>query len=199
MDDKSIEEITSSINDLWVESKKSVGPSAPMKKKLRQALARFLPNAEFSGQRNPLNFILPAYETLWRVVLSCFVEVAFREGALPEWKLELVGFLEDPTKGKLHSASCDSSVSVAFIVNEALRLYPSTKSVYREFRMETMKTTELVFADIEKRHRIPSIWASMPISSILQGGKIWEPKLGRPSCHLDTRNSCVLQSPCTDL
>ena len=160
MDDESIEEITSSINELWVESKMSVQPSAPTKKKLRQALARFFPNAEFSGQENPLNFILPAYETLWRVVLSCFIEVIFREGALPDWKLELVRFLEDPTRDKLKSASCDTSVPVESIINEALRLYPSTKSVYREFRIETKRTTDIVIADIEKCHRTPSIWGA---------------------------------------
>ena len=158
MNDKSIEEITSSINDLWVESKKSVEPSAPMKDKLGRALARFFPNTEFSGQENPLNFILPAYETLWRVVLSCFIEIAFREGALPDWQLELVRFLEKPTKDKLKIASDDTSISVESIVNEALRLYPSTKSVYRDFRTETKKTTDVVIADIEKCHRIPSIW-----------------------------------------
>lgn len=158
MEDESIEEITSSINDLWVESKESVEPSAPMKNKLRRALAQFFPNGEFSGPENPLNFILPAYETLWRVVLSCFIEVAFREGALPDWQLELVRFLEKPNKDKLKSASDDTSISVESIVNEALRLYPSTKSVYREFHMATKNTTDEVIADIEKCHRIPSIW-----------------------------------------
>ena len=162
MDDESIEKITSSINDLWVESKISVEPSAPTKKKLRQALARFFPNTEFSGPGNPLNFILPAYETLWRVVLSGFIEVAFREGALPDWRLELVRFIEDPTGDKLKFASCDKSIPVEFIIKEALRLYPSTKSVYREFRMETKRATDIVIADIEKCHRIPSLWGINP-------------------------------------
>ena len=160
MEDETIEEITTSINDLWVESKKSVEPSAPMKNKLKRALAQFFPDGEFSGQENPLNFILPAYETLWRVVLSCFIEVVFREGALPNWQLELVRFLEKPTKDKLKSTSDDTSISVEFIVNEALRLYPSTKSVYRDFRMGTKKTTDVIIADIEKCHRIPSIWGA---------------------------------------
>lgn len=158
MDDKSIEEITSSINNLWVESKTSVESSAPTEKKLRQALARFFPNAEFSGKGNPLNFILPAYETLWRVVLSGFIEVVFREGALPKWKLELARFIEDPAREKMKLASCATSVPVEFIIMEALRLYPSTKSVYREFQMETKRTTEIVIADIEKCQRIPSLW-----------------------------------------
>ena len=136
MNDKFIGEITSSINDLWVESKTTVEPSAPTKKKLRQALARLFPDAEFSREGNPLNFILPAYETRWRVVLSGSIEVAFREGALPDWKLELIRIVEDPTRDKLESASCDTPVPVKFIIKEALRLYHSTKSVYREFRIE---------------------------------------------------------------
>ena len=158
MNDGPIEEITSSINDLWVESKKPGEPSASMKNKLRQALAGFFPDVEFSGKRNPLNFILPAYETLWRVVLSGFIEVVFRDGALPDWKSELLRFLAEPTKAKLKSASNDTSVSAESIINEALRLYPSTKSVYREFRMENKKTTDVVIADIENCHRILSIW-----------------------------------------
>ena len=158
MDDEPIEDITSSINDLWVESKKSVEPSALTKKKLGQALARIFPNAQLSGQDNPLNFILPAYETLWRVVLSGFIEVVFREGALSDWKLELARFIDDPTVKKLRSVSRDTSVSVEFIIHEALRLYPSTKSVYREFRMDNKRTTEIIIADIEKCHRIPSVW-----------------------------------------
>ena len=148
MKDETIEEITSSINDLWVESKNSGEPSAPMKNKLRQALTGLFPGAEFSGKENPLNFILPAYETLWRVVLSGFIEVTFREVALPGWKYELVRFIEEPTIDKLKSASTDTSVSVKSITNEALRLFPSTKSIYREFRMDTKKTTDIVIADI---------------------------------------------------
>lgn len=158
MKDEVVEEITSSINDLWVESKKPGEPSVPLKHKLTQALAELFPGAEFSGKESPLNFILPAYETLWRVVLSGFIEVIFREGALPGWKYELVRFIEEPTIDKLKSASHDTSVSVESITNEALRLFPSTKSVYREFRMDTKETTDIVIADIEKCHRIRSIW-----------------------------------------
>ena len=29
-------------------------------------------------RENPLNWIIPAYETMWRVVLRCFLEVRFR-------------------------------------------------------------------------------------------------------------------------
>ena len=59
----------------------------------------------------------------------------------------------------LESASCDTAVPVEYIiVKEALRLYPPTKSVYREFWMETKRTTDVVIADIEKCHGFPSLW-----------------------------------------
>ena len=50
MDDKFIGDITSSINDLWVEFKASVAPSALTKKNLRQSLARFFPTQYSAGK-----------------------------------------------------------------------------------------------------------------------------------------------------
>ncbi|KAK0515882.1 hypothetical protein JMJ35_001916 [Cladonia borealis] len=114
MDDKFIGDITSSINDLWVESKTSVEPSATTTKKLRQALARFFPNAESSGKGNTLNFILPAYEALWRVVLS---------------------------------ASSRSAAPLPLHKERLSRVPDGGKTA-----------TDIVIADIEKCHRIHSLW-----------------------------------------
>ena len=58
----------------------------------------------------------------------------------------------------LKSASYNTAAPVEFVIKEAHRLYPPTKSVYREFRMETNRTTDVVIADIESCRRIPSIW-----------------------------------------
>lgn len=30
---------------------------------------------ETDGTKNPFNFILPGYETMWRVVLRCFLKI----------------------------------------------------------------------------------------------------------------------------
>ena len=40
------------------------------------------PDWDKSSKENPLNLILPGYETLWRVVLRCFIEVTARSHGL---------------------------------------------------------------------------------------------------------------------
>jgi len=159
-----IEQTTSCINTLWIESKTSIEVSKEKKQKLWEALDS-ITDMGSKPRKNPLNFILPAYETLWRVVLSCFIEVTFRKGAQQMWRDELGHFLDDPTGASFENASSDSpptSVAVKFIVNEALRLYPSTKSVYRELKTEGNETPELVVADIEQCQRLPEIWGLEP-------------------------------------
>lgn len=73
-------EIARSINFLWTESKSTDYSSDADRERLRNALGYIreyvLPNA----RQNPLNLVLLAYETLWRVALFCFIEVTFRQG-----------------------------------------------------------------------------------------------------------------------
>lgn len=48
---------------------------------LRNALRDILPLSKVSDPReNPLNLILPGFETMWRVVLRDFVELAYKTG-----------------------------------------------------------------------------------------------------------------------
>ncbi|KAF1351463.1 hypothetical protein EJ07DRAFT_169016 [Lizonia empirigonia] len=54
---------------------------------------------------NPMNLLLPAYETMWRVILRCFLEIKHRA----------------------------SSVRPVEIVKETLRLYPPTRRVHRMY------------------------------------------------------------------
>jgi len=50
------------------------------------------------GTENPLRLILPGYETLWRVVLRCFVELTSRSPAdAADWCTCLQAFLDSPT------------------------------------------------------------------------------------------------------
>ena len=69
-------------------------------------------------------------------------------------------FLADPTKSnfdQLHLNSAPTAASVGFIVNEALRLYPSTKGVYGKSFMQTKKNPETIVADLLECHRIPTV------------------------------------------
>ena len=70
---------------------------------------------------------------MWRVALFCFIEITFRHSARIQWTQILADFLTDPTKARFEERG--RGVSVADIVNEALRLYPPTKRVYRKLHL----------------------------------------------------------------
>jgi len=165
------------INQLWITSKQknlTGGERLSWKHetKLHNALRRVTFSAPEVGiggftddstsldpeipSQNPLNFLLPAYETMWRVVIRCFLEVQHR-GAQDKiiWTTVLNDYLQDledpnsmrndafhkPTETK------DGVIRPVEIVKEALRLYPPTRRVHRFIDGEEVK------ADIEACHR----------------------------------------------
>ena len=162
LDDKSILIITESINSLWIQSKDTKTPKASDKHALREALAQVIPEMMGSDPRkNPLNLIMPAYETLWRVVLSGFLHVTFVRGAPPTWRSILAQFLANPTTAARKELSREPeilAVSVDQIVKETLRLYPSEKRVYRQFHMDNEPGPKNVAADIEACQRSETLW-----------------------------------------
>ncbi|KAI9781100.1 MAG: hypothetical protein M1816_002571 [Peltula sp. TS41687] len=127
---------------------------------LPHALHGILPNIEATSRANPLNLILPAYETLWRVVLRCFIEVVFRnEAHETEWRIAFRQFLAAPTMNTFRDTTLTpSGMSIECIVNEALRLYPPTRRIYREFQFPDKEEPEIVAADLEACQRNESIW-----------------------------------------
>ena len=175
MDDENISTIAEKINSLWIQSKEKKTPAESDKDDYENALAKdkddlenalaqvALPKWDRSKPReNPLNLILPAYETLWRVVLSGFLQVTFVKGVDPGLRSILARFLAEPTV-KARKTSVPSAeglaVSVDSIVKEALRLYPSVKRVYRQFHMDNRAGPEDVAADVESCQRSEVIWA----------------------------------------
>ena len=122
LDDELIVEIARSINFLWTKSKLIKYPSDVDQERLRKALGRIFPSGGPNARQNPLNLILPTYETMWRVALSCFIEVTFRQGARAEWKQVLSDFLAGPTMARVEDRGPHpSDISAADIINEALR------------------------------------------------------------------------------
>jgi len=76
-----IDIVTASINDLWKKSKLVSTPISAdafaMQHRFRSALHDLLPGHDHDDPTsNPLNLILPAYDTLWRIVLLGFVRSA---------------------------------------------------------------------------------------------------------------------------
>ena len=162
MDDETILTITDSINTLWIQSKGTGVPSEADKNTLRNALEKFSLKMDSEHKHeNSLNLIIPSYETLWRVVLSGFLQVTFVRGASPTWTLALENFFKNPTIAARKDLFQDPegvSVSVDHLVKETLRLYPSVKRVYRRLHMDDKPEPEEVAADVEACQRSQVLW-----------------------------------------
>jgi hypothetical protein len=151
--------ITLKINSLWIGSKCcNVSQSQDHlkdKNGLNAKLADIfqLKNDDSLDSRtNPLNILLPAYETLWRVILRCFLEVLYRScpSDRADWLKTLQNFLSDPDKSTFQAR--EAGVSVHDLVAEALRLYPPTRRIYRQ-------TGQIQYGvDVESLHRDTAIW-----------------------------------------
>lgn len=132
---------------------------------LKDAVKTVFPDwDETDSKKNPCNLILPGYETMWRVVLRCFVEVVARDhDQSTNWEKTLRAFSKIPTKQQLKESffEADVPVTAAHIAKEALRLYPPTRRIYREYHDAAGQKTN-VSADIEAMQRDPVIWGDHP-------------------------------------
>jgi len=165
LDDATIQLIADKISTLWMGSKNPDAAKILVSKDqhvLKEALRKIFPDMEGTARSNPLNLILPAYETLWRVVLRCFVEVMFRSGKQgPKWRRVLVAFLSNPTGLTFDGTSdADGGISVKTITAEALRLYPPTRRIYRQITRGFTIEPEIVAADIEYVQRDSRFWGA---------------------------------------
>ncbi|KAL8639460.1 MAG: hypothetical protein Q9228_003515 [Teloschistes exilis] len=158
--DKTMLQIAQEINHQWIASKSVVSEGTVGHGKF-QALFESLKLDSDRPRDNPLNTLLPVYETLWRVVTHCIIEVIFRPSARPEWLPLLQDFLGNPTRTNFWKRSAGTDgVSVELLVKEALRLYPPTRRIYRQMHMSSKDESELVAADIEACQRLQSIWGN---------------------------------------
>ncbi|KAL9019549.1 MAG: hypothetical protein Q9185_003169 [Variospora sp. 1 TL-2023] len=160
MTDEVVIRISKNINLLWIQSKSQNGGNQSNDFEILQNDLKHLGLEWANSKDNPLNLLLPVYETLWRVVARCLIEVVFRPSADPEWLLLLETFRADPTSENF--SKCQSGqedrVSVSFLVKEALRLYPPTRRIYRQVHLTSKKDPEVVAVDIEACHRLPQVW-----------------------------------------
>ena len=197
-------DVTEDINRLWVQSKSALDPVSKREQDhLVARIRQMLPTTEqvhnytsFEEQANPLEIILPAYETLWRVVLLTYVHLAFRgissdgprvktESLAREILAGLTTHLGTGTEEEstilmiskvstsfFRSDACATDVThvrgsilhrLTTFSQEALRLYPPTKRIYRATPSELHTATStptpiIVAADIESLHRDRFIW-----------------------------------------
>ncbi|CAN8100538.1 unnamed protein product [Discula destructiva] len=159
--------IASRVNELWIQSKEGNGdnesiPAWHEEQALIQNLLAVIPDHDPRNPREtPMNLILPAYETMWRVVFRGLLEVRFRGSHKHDsihHKRLLTTYLQEPNNAnnwrkeydKLNiKPNCHHTVATIDVVKEILRLYPPTRRIYRKYPDHE----HFVSADLEKMHR----------------------------------------------
>lgn len=158
---EALTKLAEAINDSWIMSKKEDTLVAfEEHDRLRTALSEVLPDENISNPReNPLNLILPGFETMWRIVLRGFLEVGYKTGkGHPNWREALISYSEKPTAERFNRGFPPDGASANSLIKESLRLYPPTKRVYRAWKGADSPETKEIAADIEACHLSVSIW-----------------------------------------
>ncbi|KAI6082821.1 cytochrome P450 [Hypoxylon rubiginosum] len=147
------------INRLWVQSKNPDQEGQDVDQSILQSALELLLPKHFPchPKDNPLNIIMPAYETMWRVVLLTYVAAGFQsqdETASRQFR----GVVDMIPKCFSPEDKLSQEMALNF-AKEGLRLYPPTRRVYRAV-MTARGDTEIKHADVEKCHRDKNIWGS---------------------------------------
>ncbi|KAI0345030.1 hypothetical protein BDW22DRAFT_1353869 [Trametopsis cervina] len=164
LDDVGIALISHGINQLWRLSKTPEELPPHLLPAINAHLHAWIPDIP-----NPLDFVVPTFETLWRVVAITVALGHKDESAVRA----LQALLENPTKSQFqHFAQEDPSVSA--IVAEVMRLYPATKSISRASQeapptllsrairsiIPLRRDPVVLVADIRSVQRDPEIWGT---------------------------------------
>ena len=121
--------VTKGINFLWTTSKSpSFCPASPELVQINKHLRNWIPNdSDNPFHENPLEIILPAYETLWRLVAHAFTYVE----ANPCYTSPFLDFFNNPTNKQFVMPGISDGPSAQDILKEVLRLHPPTKRIKR--------------------------------------------------------------------
>lgn len=164
------------INKLWQLSKQPVAVPPELLPNLNSHLKRWLP-----GLANPLDFIIPTYETMWRVVATTVALIIQQHSSIH--RSSFINFLHHPDRQQFQYWASPEEPSVEAVVEEAIRLYPPTRRISRVVQLTQSTDATLaalmsilasphsppvagnvtVVADVACLHRDPIIWG--PASS----------------------------------
>ena len=148
--------VVETINKLWTLSKKSRAAPATLLESLNTYLHEWMPER----YERPLDFVIPAYETMWRVVAVTVARAINDRDACAAFS----AYLKSPTQDQFMRFE-DARPSVEAFICEVLRLHPPSRGLARaapsrfQFSSLWAPTTTLV-ADIEALHKDTSIWGS---------------------------------------
>ncbi|KAF8162710.1 hypothetical protein B0H34DRAFT_794497 [Crassisporium funariophilum] len=122
-----VELVASHITTLWALSKKPGAIPPHLLDELQSSLRLLIPDAETFPY--PLDFVIPAWETLWRVVASVVAYAHNDPIILQEFRL----FHADPNEERFRGDT-DSLLSAKGVITEAMRLHPPSKHIARTRR-----------------------------------------------------------------
>ncbi|PYI32467.1 hypothetical protein BP00DRAFT_472843 [Aspergillus indologenus CBS 114.80] len=154
--------LAQAINRAWVSSKNDADLiDFAHNADLQASLSALFPTYNKTDPRdNPLCWILPGFETSWRINLRMVLELMLNTGqSHPEWTSTMIAFAHSPTKTQFEAPGGDG-VSAKELVAEGLRLYPPTKRIYRAFEWAEHGATrsDTFAADVEACHLSGGIW-----------------------------------------
>lgn len=155
--------VVEAINNLWTLSKHRAAPPPPatLLEDLNACLRRWTPER----YERPLDIVIPAYETMWRVVAVTVARAIHDRGACAAFS----DYLESPLEDQFvrFEDARPQQPSVEAFMCEVLRLHPPSRCLARAapsrlgvFQFPLWLPTTTHFADIEALHRDTAIWGS---------------------------------------
>ncbi|KAH8978500.1 cytochrome P450 [Lactarius hatsudake] len=154
--------VVEAINDLWTLSKKYHEDAAPPQlATLLENLNTYLHTWIPERYERPLDFVIPAYETMWRVVAATVARAIHDRGACAAFS----AFLDSPREDQFVRFE-DAQPSVEAFICEVLRLHPPSRRIARaapsgpgsQVSLWAHDTTHV--ANIEALHQDTEIWGS---------------------------------------
>ncbi|KAJ7684376.1 hypothetical protein DFH06DRAFT_1155451 [Mycena polygramma] len=177
--------VTRLITDLWILSKKPDHIPDHLLDMLNTSLRRLIPDEE--KYPNPLDFVVPTWETLHRVVAATIAEVHTNTVACMAFQ-DLNG---NPTRAQFHEARLDGTApSVENHICESLRLHPPVRHITRHVFKQSLLTAflpgflasriparvEVEIADIESAQRTAFLESDSPPDAYDAARFLREPK-----------------------
>ncbi|EKM83228.1 hypothetical protein AGABI1DRAFT_29914, partial [Agaricus bisporus var. burnettii JB137-S8] len=172
LDIRSLASVTTIINQLWTYSKSpgntNKETSSSLSQRLQSHLRQLVPPE--SGLSNPIDFVVPTWETLWRVCATLIARI--QEDQSYEDVFHEFLHAETPINRQFNVSVNPYGFSVRDFVVESMRLHPPVKRISRFqthstssndhhhiFRSSPIPGPTRVVADIEKVLRDPEIWS----------------------------------------
>ncbi|KAL0070413.1 hypothetical protein AAF712_002244 [Marasmius tenuissimus] len=160
MNDEDLQITAELISELWSRSKTQPTVDSESLNRLNHHLRRLIDDNE--AFPNPLDFVIPTWETMWRVVATT---VTYADDS-PQYR-ETFGRLQTGSPAtSFHDAS--DGPSAHSIVTEVLRLHPPSRRIHRAttrpflgiptFLDKFVSVTRQEMADVEAYHLSQDVW-----------------------------------------